>query len=52
MPNRTVMMGAAPSIVLLVVLLMTGVVGVGEGVTVIALIIAGIVGLRLVSETP
>ena len=51
MLNRTVMTGAAPSIVLLVVLLMTGVVGVGEGVTVIALIIAGAVWTARRTET-
>ena len=54
MLSRTVMTGAAPSIVLLVVLLMTGVVGVGEGVTVIALIIAGAVwtARRTATVTP
>ena len=51
MLNRTVMTGAAPSIVLLVVLLMTGVVGVGEGVAVIALIIAGAVWTARRTET-
>ena len=51
MLSRTVMMGAAPSIVLLVVLLMTGVVGVGEGVTVIALIVAGAVWTARRTET-
>lgn len=51
MLNRTVMTGAAPSIALLVVLLMTGVVGVGEGVTVIALIIAGAVWTARRTET-
>ncbi len=51
MLNRTVMTGAAPSIVLLVVLLITGVVGVGEGVTVIALIIAGAVWTARRTET-
>lgn len=41
MPDRIVMMGMAPGIVLVAALLATGAVGVGEGAAVIALIVAG-----------
>ena len=52
MPDRIVMMGMAPGVVLIAVLLATGAVGVGEGIAVIALIVAGALWAARRARTP
>lgn len=52
MPDRIVMMGMAPGIALVAVLLATGAVGVGEGLAVIALIVAGALWTARRARTP